>query len=113
MANIAVAFQQIVIAGIAPAYTGSLSASNQYQVPNDGRVFLHFKKTGAGACTVTIVTQKVYKGLQLPNRTFVVPATTGDVMAGPWEPDLVNDANQLLNFTLSEITGLSVAALYL
>lgn len=111
MAVVAVAVQEISRSALAPAYTGSLSIANTYTVNNEGkRTFLHFKKTGAGACTVTITTPKVVAGLAVADLTATVPATTGDIMLGPFPTDAFNNG-QNIEFTLSEITGLSVAAL--
>jgi hypothetical protein len=113
MAIVAISPQDISNAGVAPSYTGSLSTSNSYTVSNDGRVFLHFKKTGVGACTVTVTRPAVYKGAAIAAQTFVVPATTGDVMFGPLNTDLYNDGNGNVTFTPSDVTGLTVAALHL
>lgn len=113
MANIAVAKQDIVVGGLAPSYTGSLSISDTYQIPLDGRTFLHVKKTGAGACTVTISTPRTVRGLAISDQTVTVPATTGDRMIGPFNQEDFADASGLLNVTFSEITGLSFAALRL
>jgi hypothetical protein len=100
-------------AATAPTYTGSLSISNSYTVSNDGRMFLHFKKTGAGACTVTVTTPGSVFGVAIADVTFTVPATTGDVMFPLSPTALYNDqATGLVSFTCSEITGLSVAVLH-
>jgi hypothetical protein len=113
MADVPLATQQINASanGLAPSYTGSLLTSNVYKVGHDERTFLHFKKTGAGACVVTVVTPATLRGAAVAETTFSVPATTGDVMFGPFPADLYRDALGQISFTLSEITGLSVAAL--
>lgn len=95
------------------AYTGSLSTSNTYTVPNDGRVLLHFKKSGAGACTVTLVTPITTDGLAVADATFSVPASTGDVMIRGLRAETYTDPSTgLLTFSLSEITGLSVGVFH-
>jgi hypothetical protein len=96
--------------GITPSYTTSLSDSDTYLVNNDGKVFLHFKKTGAGDCDVTIQTPATVHGLAVAERTVTVPATTGDKMIGPFPPSVFNDG-QDVKFTLSEVTDLSVAVI--
>lgn len=112
MADVRLTPQKITRTGITPSYTGSLSTSDTYLVRNDGKVFLHFKKTGAGDCTVTIQTPKKVDGLDVSERTVTVPATTGDKMIGVFPPLVYNDfGSQDLKFTLSEITGLTVAVL--
>ncbi len=95
--------------GVAPTYTGSLLTADTHIVRNNGRMFLHFLKTGAGACTVTVQTPATMGGKAVAETTFSVPATTGDVMAGPFPDRLYNDGSNDMRFTLSEITGLSVA----
>lgn len=109
MADVNLTVQEITRAGIDLADTGSLSTSDTYKVANNGRTFLHFKKSGAGACTVTITTPGTVDGLAVADKTVTVPATTGDVMVGPFPRQHYNDGSGLLSFTVSEITGLTVA----
>lgn len=111
MANVDWTVQQLnggAGAALATSYNGSLSISDTYYFQNDGRTFLHAKKTGAGACTVTADTPANARGVAIANPTYTVPATTGDVLIGPFAPDLFNDSNNKCAVTLSEITGLSV-----
>ena len=109
MANVTLTPQQISRTGVDLTDTGSLSTSNNYFFRNTGREFLHFKKTGAGACVVTIVTPKTVAGLAVADPTVSVPATTGDLMVGPFPPDTFNNPSGDVEFTLSEITGLTGA----
>lgn len=111
MPDVRVNPQQIDADGIAIAFAGSLSTSDTYLVSNDGRVILHFKKSAAVVCTVTVDTPGSVGGLAVAQRTITVPASTGDIEAGPFPPDLYNQpgANDL-EFTLSDIDGLTVAA---
>lgn len=110
MADVDITVESITRSGINLADTGSLSISDTYHVPNDGKTFLHFKKSGATDCTVTINTPGTVDGLAVANLTVTVPATTGDVMVGPFPRDVYNDSDGELTFTLSNITGLTVAA---
>ena len=112
MATIRKAVQQIGRGGVAPAYTGSLTTSDDYAVSNDGRTVLHFLKTGAGACTVTIETPAKVSGLDLEEQEITVPATSGDIMAGPFPPSVFNAGGDL-SITFSNVTGLTFAALRL
>lgn len=110
MANIDLTTQLLSRAGIDLTDNAGLSTGDTYFVRNDGNTVLHFKKSGAGACTVTFATFQNIDGLTKPTRTLVVPATTGDIMAGSWPRDIYNDpATGKLQFTLSEVTGLTVA----
>lgn len=95
--------------GLTMAYTGGLTTTDTYTVRNNGKTFLHFKKTGAGICTVTIVTPGTVRGLAIADQTVSVPATTGDVMIGPFDPGTFDDGNHDVSFTLSDVTGLTVA----
>ncbi len=112
MANVRKEPQKVVPGGLSGAtYHGSLSTSDTYLVRNDGRVILHFKKTGAGNCVVTLETPGTVDGLAVSDRTVTVPATTGDVFMGPFSPRVYNDVSGDLKITLSEVTGLSFAVL--
>lgn len=113
MADVRLAVEQILPSGLAATYTGSLLIANTYQVRNDGRTFVHFKKSGAGACNVTIATPSTVGGNAVADRVVEVPATTGDKFIGPFPPHIYNDGSGDLNITLSEITGLTVAVLRL
>lgn len=100
----------ILSSGTTTAYTGSLSTSDTYTFRCDPRVFLHFKKTGAGACTVTVVTPNKIDDLAITDGTSGVAATTGETMIGPFRSEVYADpATGLVSFSCSEITGLSVA----
>lgn len=100
--------EKITRSGLAATYNGSLSTSDTYQIPNDGQTQLHFKKSGAGACTVTILVNQQVDGLTVPNKTINVPATTGDVFVGPFPVSIYGNP---VSFTLSEVTGLTFAAI--
>jgi hypothetical protein len=114
--------QQALETGIVPVYAavsyGIWSASNS------GRMVLHFKNTGASDAVIAI--QAPGRGSQiwaqtgghpLADRLVPVPATTGNVMAGPFPPPVYNtgivSAGQTssdITFTLNNVAGLSVAA---
>ncbi len=113
MAEVRIEPQKILKSGIIPSYTGSLLTTNTYLVRNNGRIALHFKKSGAGDCVVTLQTPVQVSGLDVAENAVTVPATTGDKLIGPLPPSVFNDGLQDARFTLSEITGLTVAALEL
>lgn len=113
MAEQNVTVQQIARAGLTLSYSAA-SASDNYKVPNDGRrTFLHFKKSGAGDATITITTPGTVDGLAVADRTVTVPASTGDVMVGPFPAAAYNDADGEIEFVTDEDTGLTFAALKL
>lgn len=112
MANIDLAVQAINRDGVTPTWVTGLSTGNVYRVLNNGRTIIAFRKTGAGACQVTFQTPAQSDGLAvaefLPAAT--IPATTGEKIYSKLSTQTFNVAGQgYLEFTLSEITGLSVA----
>lgn len=114
MAEVPLAVEQVVRAGLEASYTGSLSAANTYQCQNDGRTFLHFKKSAAVICTVTIPTTAEVDGKAVGDQTVAVPATTGDRFIGPFPPKIYNVKQQsYFEFTLSDVDGLTVAVMRL
>jgi len=95
-------------AGLTTAYTaGIIVATTDFVMKNDGDTRLHFKKAGAAACTVTVKTPLKIGGKDLADLTVNVPATTGDVMSGPFPPNQYNDGNGDMRFNFSEVTGLT------
>lgn len=111
MGDVTLGVEKITKAGLAATYTGSLSDANTYLVRNSGKVFLHFKKGGAHRCDVTVQTPMKVADLDVAENTVTVPATTGDKFIGPFPKSIFNYGSGDLKFTLSEITGLTVAVL--
>ena len=111
MSDVRIVPERVLPIGLGATYTGSLSDSDTYMFRNKGNMILHFKKSGAGACTVTIETPVTIGGLAVAEQTVVVAATTGDEFIGPFPPNIYNDGSHDVRVTLSETTGLTVAAL--
>ena len=110
MADVRITVEELIPTGLEPTYNGSLSTENTYLIHNGGNVFVHFKKSGAVACVVTIQTPKTVGGLDVAEQTVTVPALTGDRMIGPFSPALYNDSVQDIRITLSNIAGLVIGA---
>ncbi len=110
MADVAVTVQEITRAGLTPVYTGSLSTSDTYLVPNDGETYLHIKKSGASDCTVTVATPNTVDGLAVTDLTVTVVASTGDKKIGPFPRETYNNADGKIAVTFSNITGLTMGA---
>jgi hypothetical protein len=105
---------RVVRAGLTASYTtGVIAGTSTYVMRNDGRTIFRFYKTGANACTVTFTAVGKIAGQVAANATVSVPATTGDVFVGPFEPLLFNDAFGDLRFSLSEATAIYFEALSL
>jgi hypothetical protein len=109
MADATLAPTVAVQGGIAANPT-SMAAADNYIVRNNGRVLLHFVKTGAGPATISIVTPKTVSGLAVAELTLVVPATTGNVWAGPFNPDTFNDGSGDMDVSTDEDTGITIEA---
>ncbi|MDF1596949.1 MAG: hypothetical protein P1T08_12795 [Acidimicrobiia bacterium] len=112
MADVRLTAEPVTRTGLAAAYTTGLSIANTYLVRLAGKTMLHFKKSGAGACVVTLETPGQVGGLAVEDPTVSVPATTGDLFV-ELPPHLFADGSNDARFTLSEVTGLSVAVLQL
>lgn len=110
MAEVTLTPEAVSRASLAAAYTAIASTDN-YKFVNDGKTVLHFKKTGAGAATITVVTPGTVDGQAVADKTFSVPATTGDKFAGPWPRDIYNDSAGKVEFTTSDGVGLTAAVL--
>ncbi len=101
--------EPIPAAGLAATYLSDLLTADTHQISNDGRVILHFKKSGAGSCTVTVLTARTIGGLAVADPTKTVPATTGDLFIGPFPAGLYNNGDGDVEMTVSEVTGLTLA----
>jgi hypothetical protein len=120
MSTVTLTVQEIARTGLAVTRTAAgssplLNVVDTFQFNNTGKEFLHFMKSGAGACTVTISTPGTVDGLAIADRTVTVAATTGDNMIGPFPPSNYNTAGTatFAGFTVSEVTGLTVAVIRL
>ncbi len=104
---------RVIRNGLTAAYTtGVVAATSTYVMKNDGRTIFRFYKTGANACVVTFTAQNA-QGLAVAGAVVTIPATTGDVFVGPFEPGRFNDAFGDLRFSLSEATAIFFEALTL
>jgi hypothetical protein len=110
MADTRVSSQKVTKAGMSAVYTaGIIAGTTDFVFKNSGRSVLHAKKSGAGACTLTLKTPTQIQGLDITDPTVNVPASTGDVMIGPFPPSIFNDGANDMRFNLSEVTGLTFA----
>jgi hypothetical protein len=113
MADVRLSVEKATKNGLIATYNGSLSISDVYLCRNTGRMFLHFKKSGAGDCDVTVTTPIQVSGLDVDELVVTIPATTGDKFLGPFPPHVFNDSSGDLKFTVDEVTGLTVAVVEL
>ncbi|KKM73945.1 hypothetical protein LCGC14_1405400 [marine sediment metagenome] len=99
-------------AGATTTRTGSLLVPDTHIVRNDGATFLLFEKSAAVNCVVTVQTPATVGGLAVAERTFTITASGGDMVVGPFPPAIFNDAVGDLRFTLTDVDGLTVAAIH-
>lgn len=93
------------------------SASVADKVANDGRTVLIFSNGNASSRTLTFaandVTPAGFGVVATPDTVVTLPGSGtngGRCIVGPFPPDRFNDADGFLNYTLSDATGMSVAA---
>lgn len=113
MADVPLTVEQVVRTGLAATYNGSLATTNTYQVANDGKVILHFLKSAAVDCDITFTVAGSYYGMTFADHVVTLPATTGNLFLGPFPPQAFNDAAGLVEFTLSDVDGVTVSVLHL
>lgn len=111
MANRRLNPQIVSDAGIVPNYTNDLLVADTHLVNIGGKVILHFKKSGVGICNVTIITPATLGGKAVEDPVVAIPASGGDKFIGPFDRNLYSDSAGDLKFTVSEVTGLSVAVI--
>lgn len=80
------------------------------QVANDGKVLLYFRNTNAAPRVVTVNSVRPCDQGVDHNETITVAATTGDELAGPYDPARFTDpATGMLAWTYDAVTNLTVA----
>jgi hypothetical protein len=110
MADVTIAVEKVTRTGINLTDTGSLSTGNTYVIRNSGKMVLHFKKTGSGVCSASIQTPSFVGGLAVAELTVNVPATSGDILIGPFPPGIFNDGSKDVRVTFDDVVGLTIAA---
>ena len=99
---------QDVISGVAETFVAASAGGDA--LPNNGKTWLHFKCTGGTPVTVTVTAQTACNQGTLHNAVGTVPATTGDIVMGPFDTYRFNNQNGQALITYSGVTGLTVAA---
>ena len=108
MVDVVLTVQRLAPTGITPTRTTTNNADT-YIMRNNGRMMLAFENSSGATATITIQTPGTRGGLAVAEQTLNVPATTGDVMVGPFPPSIYNDDNGDLRFSTNEGTGLTCA----
>jgi hypothetical protein len=113
VAIVALTVEQVIRAGLAATYNGSLDTADTYQFANDGKVVLHAIKGGAGDAELTFGAPGLFYGMTFMEHVATVPASTGNLFLGPFPPQIFNDTAGLVSFTTSNVAGLTIAVLHL
>lgn len=99
-----IAIQTIILGGEPADYAAAVGPDT---FVNDGRTFLHVKNTNAATRDVTIDSTKLCDQGFDHNQVVTIPATTGDVMIGPFPTARFGTT---VTVTYSAVTNLTIAA---
>ena len=113
MSYTSVTAQPITRAGLSPTFVAApaTGAGNGISFSNNGRRYLRIKNAGGTACVVTVNVGATVDGNVVAGKTFTVPITTGDVIAGPWPPGDYNAGDGTVTVDFSFVTSVTVAVL--
>ena len=103
--------QSISRSGLTTSFTSAAGGGDSFTP--DGQTLLRVKNASGSIITITVVSPgSVIEGVTKGDVTFTVPATTGDVIAGPFPAEHFADPTDgLADITYSGVTSLTVAAL--
>ncbi len=119
MARTVLTVQDVVRTGIDPTYSAGDSA-NGHSFDNEGHnVFVHIKNADASPINATITTPNLVDGHAIADLVVVIPATTGNVMIGPFpaavydtiDTDPDPDIDPAIFVDLSADTSVTLAAI--
>lgn len=122
MSTVAITPELVVEAGLPPTFyeddgspgaTHILNTTDTFKVANAGRLMLVAHKEQASACDLVIPTPVTYRGKAVADLTITIPDDSSIVVAGPFDRALYNNDDGTLQFTLSDTTGLFLAAVRL
>ncbi|MDQ2995464.1 MAG: hypothetical protein M3R61_00190 [Chloroflexota bacterium] len=94
MAVVALSEQRSTLAGLTPTFTapGGAGAGNGWTFPNTGSQALRVKNASAGAIVATVLAPQTVNtqggAVAFTAPTVSIPATTGDVTIGPFDPSI-------------------------
>lgn len=99
--------------GLLPTYRGISSTTEDFFIPNDGKVYLHFRKTSTGDSDITFNTYSTVDGLAVADHEIEVSANS-ERFVGPFPTTIYNNENGRMKFSVSgSILNLVAAALQL
>lgn len=95
-------------AGVNIATLQTPDGTNGNKFLNNGRVMFRAKNGSASPITVTFDTPGTIDGLAVANLDVVIPATTGDVLIGPFTGNFNQPGTQDVFVSYSAVTTLTV-----
>jgi hypothetical protein len=121
MARDVLTVQDVSRTGLAVSYAAGDSANGHSFDNARHNVFLHIKNSDGSPVNATIITPNTVDGLAIGDLVVVIPATTGDVMIGPFpaalydtvDSDPVPEIDPAIFVDLSADTGITLAAIKL
>jgi hypothetical protein len=93
-----------ITTGVTPTFASAAAAGNSFT--NDGNTFLEVKN-GSGAAVNITITVGSYAGFAFVDKSYTIPATTGDRMIGPFNPAIFG-SSVVVNY--ASITTVTAAA---
>lgn len=92
-------------ASVLPNTTGAaVDAANGNSVQNTGQTFLRFTNTNAATYTVSVAIPVTVDGQTVTAISYVIPATTGDVVVGAF-PSSIYGSTLTLSYTGTTTNG--------
>lgn len=85
------------------------AAGSTDEFVNDGKTFVQYKNTNAASRTITVTSQRTCDQGGTHNLSINLPATTGDVMIGPFTQSRFNDSAGKVQLAVSATTNVTVA----
>jgi hypothetical protein len=104
--------QSITTAGLTPSFEAANGSGGQ-MFANNGRRFVRVKNASGSPITVTVLIPATLDGVAPANggKQVTVPATTGDVVFGPFGATTYNQADGKVYLDFSAVTSVTLAVL--
>lgn len=111
MATAVLTVQNITTSGLTPTFTAPTATDGFEFAGNTGNHFIRIKNTDASTRTATpTVSGKTKSGLAGTAVVVTVPANTGDILIGPFDPA---DYGTTVTVAISATAGITAAAIKL
>ena len=114
MADIQLNVQDAARGGTVLVYSTSttvppLTASDRFQIPNNGNVQI-MVKNGATATVLSVEVAQTVDGLAIADREVTIAANS-DAVLGPFPPSIYNDGDGDLNLSFDDVAHVSIVAI--